>query len=122
MPYESVDQLQKVLAQAYDWLIFLKDEGLAEFITELLLAPKPLLQSARVAFLASYATEKKSNRFTKVQMDYAADQALQAYFAENLARIEDWFNVITPSNHALSNLQTQLMRLRAKDWRTIHGI
>jgi hypothetical protein len=112
----------KVLAQAYDWLIFLTDEGLAEFITELLLAPQRLLQVARNAFLASYADGKKSNRFTKVQMDYEADQALQAYFADNLARIEKWFNVITPSSHALNNLKAQLTQLRAKDWRAIHGL
>ncbi len=112
----------KVLAQAYDWLIFLTDEGLAEFITELLLAPQPLLQVARNAFLASYAAEKKSNRFTKVQMDYEADQALQAYFTDNLARIEKWFNVITPENRSLDNLKAQLTQLRAKDWRTIHGL
>ena len=67
----------KVLAQSYDWLIFLTDAGLTEFITELLLEPKPLLEPARNAFLASYTAEKKKNSFTKVQMDYEADQVLQ---------------------------------------------
>lgn len=41
----------KVLAQSYDWLIFLTDSALSEFITELLLKPRPLLEPARIAFL-----------------------------------------------------------------------
>lgn len=32
----------KVLAQSYDWLLFLTDEGLSQFIHELLLEPEPL--------------------------------------------------------------------------------
>ena len=73
----------KVLAQSYDWLIFLTDAGLSEFITELLLNPAPLLMPARSAFLASYTAEKKKNQFTKVQMDYKAAKVLQAYFRDN---------------------------------------
>ncbi|MCX6029798.1 MAG: hypothetical protein NT169_10910 [Chloroflexi bacterium] len=55
----------KVLAQSYDWLTFLTDEGLSEFITELLLNPVPLLEPTRAAFLVSYTAEKHKNRFTK---------------------------------------------------------
>lgn len=58
---ENHNKELKVLAQSYDWLIFLTDEGLAEFITKLLLAPAPLLKPARAAFLASYIAEKKKN-------------------------------------------------------------
>lgn len=35
----------KVLAQSYDWLLFLTDHGLAEFVSELLLNPTPELSS-----------------------------------------------------------------------------
>lgn len=112
----------KVLAQSYDWLVFLTDEALAEFVGELLLAPAPLLEPARNAFLASYTAEKKRNQFTKVQMNYKADQVLQAYFRDNRHRIENWFNVIGPTNGAMPILQSQVSQLRDKDWRTVHAL
>jgi hypothetical protein len=110
----------KVLAQSYDWLIFLADEGLAEFITELLLRPVPLLKPAREAFLVSYKARKKKNRFTKVQMDYKADQVLSSYFTKNISQIEQWFNIIAPKQGNMSQLKTELSQLRNKDWKTIH--
>jgi len=112
----------KVLAQSYDWLIFLTDEGLSNFITELLLNPQPLLKPAGAAFLASYTAEKKKNQFTKVQMKYEADQVLQTYFRENRQRIENWFNVITPTRGTIPQLQLQISQLRDKDWLRIHSL
>ncbi len=109
---ENHNKELKVLAQSYDWLIFLTDEGLAEFITELLLEPTPLLTPARNAFMASYTAEKKKNSFTKVQMDYEADQVLQLYFKENTSRIEKWFNIITPINASMQTLHSQISQLR----------
>ncbi len=112
----------KVLAQSYDWLIFLTDGGLSEFITELLLKPAPLLEPARRAFLASYTAAKTRNQFTKVQMNYEADQVLQAYFRDNRDGILDWFNVITPADGTMGNLRSQVGQLRDKDWRTVHSL
>lgn len=112
----------KVLAQSYDWLLFLTDEGLAEFITELLLKPQPLLKPARKAFLASYTAEKKKNAFTKVQMDYEADQVLQSYFIKNLSRIEKWFNIITPHSGTMPKLHSQISQLRDKNWEALHSL
>lgn len=112
----------KVLAQSYDWLIFLTDEGLAEFITELLLKPEPLLEPARNAFLISYTAEKKKNLFTKVQMDYEADQVLQSYFKDNSSRIEKWFNIIAPKGGSISNLHSQISQLRNKNWEEIYSL
>ncbi len=112
----------KVLAQSYDWLLFLTDDGLAEFIAELLLRPKPLLKPARRAFLASYAAEKKKNAFTKVQMEYGADQVLQSYFLDNLSRIEKWFNIIAPGKGSMSKLHSQISQLRNKNWKVIHSL
>lgn len=119
---ENHNKELKVLAQAYDWLLFLTDKGLAEFITELLLQPKPLLEPARQAFLASYQSGKKKNRFTKVQMDYRADQVLQTYFHDNAARIERWFNIIGPKQGSTDILKSQLTTLRAKNWRKVYGL
>lgn len=119
---ENHNKELKVLAQSYDWLIFLTDDGLAEFITELLLRPKPLLKQARKAFLASYGRQKTKNRFTKVQMDYHADQALQKYFKDNVQRIEKWFNVIQPMKGTMKTLEAELSQLRDKDWLEVHAI
>jgi hypothetical protein len=112
----------KVLAQSYDWLIFLTDAGLAEFITELLLEPKPLLEPARNAFLASYTSEKKKNFFTKVQMDYEADQVLQTYFRDNVKRIEKWFNIIAPRGGTIRDIHSQISQLRDKNWKQVHSL
>jgi len=118
---ENHNKELKVLAQSYDWLLFLTDEGLAEFITELLLEPKPVLTPARDAFLASYNAEKTKNQFTKVQMNYNADQVLQSYFKENKDHIINWFNIITPKNSTLDILQSQISSLRDKNWKVIHS-
>lgn len=109
----------KVLAQSYDWLLFLTDIGLAQFISDLLLEPKPQYQTVQKAFLNSYKEGKKSNVFTKVRMNYDAHIALTQYFHENIYMIEDWFNVIAPKNNNISDLKQDLKILSQKDWRNI---
>jgi hypothetical protein len=108
-----------VLGQSYDWLLFLTDKGLAEFIQSLLLKPKPELRPARTAFLASYSATKKRNRFTKVQMALAADEALQRFFQKNLPAIESWFNVIAPNGGSVKILRGQIDLLSRKNWSAI---
>lgn len=112
----------KVLAQSYDWLLFLTDAGLAQFVTELLLDPAPLLKPAKNAFLASYSANKPKNRFTKSQMDYRADQVLQKYFKDNAQHIAKWFNVISPLKRTIKILESELSQLRSKDWRKVHSL
>ncbi len=109
----------KVLAQSYDWLLFLTDHGLAEFVSELLLEPTPELLPAREAFLASYGPEAAGNRFTKVKMDARADIVLREYFTTHSAKIEEWFNIITPKRRTLATLKNELAALNAKDWQHI---
>lgn len=118
---ENHNKELKVLAQSYDWLLFLTDEGLSQFITELLLKPQPVLEPAKIAFLASYNAGKAKNQFTKVQMNYEADQVLQTYFHDNRDRIEHWFNIITPRTSSIDDLKMQLSLLRDKDWARIHA-
>ena len=108
-----------VLAQSYDWLLFLTDHGLAEFVSELLLKPKRELEAARTAFLASYGPQASANRFTKVKMDAQADLVLRDYFAGHAAKIDSWFNVITPPRHSLAELKHELEILNCKDWSRI---
>lgn len=112
----------KVLAQSYDWLLFLTDKGLAEFIIDLLRSPKPKYQAVRDAFIASYPPaggRKAANAFTKKHMELKAHEALDHYFSENINRIETWFNVISPNGGTLNELKHILETLKNKDWRTI---
>jgi len=119
---ENHNKELKVLAQSYDWLLFLTDEGLSEFITELLLDPTPLLEPARDAFHASYSKDKKKNTFTKVQINYRADQVLQKYFKDKVKRIEKWFNIIGPPRGTIKSLEGKLSQLREKNWTTVHSL
>jgi hypothetical protein len=112
----------KVLAQSYDWLLFLTDKGLADFVSELLLEPTPDLADARTAFLQSYGRSASGNRFTKVKIDVKADVVLRSYFAKHPERIEGWFNVITPKGQGVKKLQSELKVLNDKKWPEIWKI
>jgi hypothetical protein len=75
----SEENFQKelpVLAQSYDWLLFLTDKGLSDFIDNLLPRPISELQVIRNTFLSSYTETKKKDQFTKVQMNIEADRIL----------------------------------------------
>ena len=106
----------RVLAQSYDWLLFLTDAGLSQFIDRLLLHPTPELAPAREAFLSSYSGTSGANRFTKVRVGVAADEALRSYFTTHEAAVETWFKVISPHDGVLTDLQADLRKLAAKDW------
>lgn len=110
----------RVLAQSYDWLLFLTDAGLSQFIDRLLLQPTPELVPAREAFLASYSGKSGLNQFTKVRMALAADTALQNYFQCHKAEIEAGFNVISPHDGTLDRLQTDLNKLAAKNYQPVN--
>ena len=109
----------KVLADSYDWLIFLSDAGLAAFVRSLILEPEARHQSVADAFHRSYDGARGGNRFTKVKMDLLADRALRDYFTTNSSMIEGWFNVISPTNTPIDELKRQLDMLASKDWEAI---
>lgn len=110
----------RVLAHSYDWLLFLTDGGLSQFIEKLLLEPVPELQAARDAFLASYPRKSGGSRFTKVTMGVDADLALKRYFELHEPEVESWFNVIAPRGRTLRQLREDLVKLAGKDWKRIH--
>jgi hypothetical protein len=116
---ESFQKELMVLAQSYDWLLFLTDQGLSDFIDKLLLKPAPEFQFLRDTFLSSYTEGKKKNQFTKVQMNIEADRILLKYFKDNIETVEKWFNVISPSKKSLTILQAELDELKNKNWKTI---
>ena len=109
----------KVLAHSYDWLLFLTDHGLGQFIRQLLLEPTKELAAARTAFLASYSGQKRGTRFTKVQIDVAADAALRRYFHHHEGEVESWYNIIAPHRGTISQLRSDLDALRLKNWKEI---
>jgi hypothetical protein len=116
---ENQNKELKVLAQSYDWLLFLTDKGLSEFIGKLLIKPSKEFVSIRDAFISSYTATKKKNQFTKVQMNLEADKALLKYFSKNINLVESWFNIISPKKKKLSTLKDELQELKIKNWSTI---
>lgn len=110
----------RVLANSYDWLLFLTDGGLCQFIEKLLIEPVPELKPARDAFLSSYNANKSGNSFTKVKMHVDADLALKRYFKLHELEVESWFNVIAPRSGTLRDLRADLVKLVGKDWEAIH--
>jgi hypothetical protein len=118
---ENHNKELKVLAQSYDWLLFLTDAGIAQFIDELLFHPAAELRAARKAFLSSYTGKKGVNQFTKVQVSLAADTALQTYFKSKASTIERWFNIIAPAGKSLAVLKDELGTLKGKNWQEIHA-
>jgi hypothetical protein len=113
---ETQNKELKVLGQSYDWLIFLTDDGIGEFITDLLINPQKENMPVKEAFNKSYNEIKTGNIFTKVKIDYYADRALTNYFRKNRLRIESWFNVITPGGRKMKDLKKELKTLAEKNW------
>jgi len=116
---ENQNKELKVLSQSYDWLLFLTDNGLAQFIDELLLNPNKANKKIQDAFINSYSKDKKRNVFTKVKMDYEADLALLEYFSKNIGKIESWFNIISPEGKSIDELKKELSELSGKNWSQI---
>lgn len=116
---ENQNKELKVLAQSYDWLLFLTDRGLAEFIEKLLFKPTKEFAPIRDAFISSYSATKKKNQFTKVQMNIEADRILLHYFSKNIITINSWFNIISPKNKKLLTLKDELNELKNKNWKNI---
>jgi hypothetical protein len=112
---ENQNKELKVLAQSYDWLLFLTDEGLSEFVTDLLIKPKKKYKCIQEAFHCAYKEDKKKNAFTKVKMNLDAHNALVEYFKEKINHIENnWFNIISPNHGSINNLKKDLTKLTLK--------
>lgn len=109
----------EVLAQSYDWLLFLSDEGFSEFLNDLIISPSVAYECVKRTFEESYAPTRSENRFTKVKMGLEANEALEEYFRQNRAAIESWFRVIAPGHKDLNDLRTDLDSLKMKDWLAI---
>lgn len=100
----------RVLSQSYDWLLFLTDMALAEFIETTLHGDDTQFAATRAAFTSSYTKAGGRNSFTKVIIDRTADEELTRYFATTRPW-ERWFNVITPAA-SIRQLQQDLNALK----------
>jgi len=117
---ENQNKALRVLGQSYDWLLFLTDFGLAQFIDDLLLNPLKELEAVKKAFNLSYTGEKGVNQLTKSKLSLNADAALQHYFDSRAAEVVSWFKVIAPSGKSLLALRDELNTLKVKNWKEIH--
>lgn len=100
----------EVLCNAYDWLLFLTDDGLTEFISDIF-----NIQECLDAFKYSYELNTKTNKkniniFTKSNISYDADRKLTEYFHNNICKINSWFNIIN-KNKNINDLINQLKQL-----------
>jgi hypothetical protein len=113
---ENPNKELRVLQQSYDWLLFLTDAAIAEFVTDTLLSSKPRMAPVRRAFKESYGSGKSGgNKFTKVTVDLEANAVLNEYFSEHLDRIEKtWFNILTPARAEIDTLKKELRALSGK--------
>ena len=109
----------KVLAQSYDWLIFLTDQGITSFLNDVILNQVNEYKAINNAFLTSYKSDNKHTQFTKVKMNSESDDQLIEYFKSNKSKIRNWFNIISPQGKSITELRQELKILQNKKWRKI---
>lgn len=107
---DTQNKEMRVLAQSFDWLLFLTDLGLAEFIEDVTTGCSGQLEATREAFELTYSGTAKGTSFTKISIDAEADRELTTYFADR-DPWNEWFNVITPVAD-LDELRYDLQRMR----------
>ena len=106
----------KVLRQSYDWLIFLKDQALAEFITDTIFSHTQRFSPIREAFLSAYSADRTGrNAFTKVTMNEKAFASMIDYIESKKSQIEnDWFEMLSTGRSSLQELREELQVLNAR--------
>lgn len=108
---DNMNKELKVLSQSYDWLLFLTDEGLTQFIQDLILSPNQKYILVKNAFLEAYNNGSNKRYFTKSFLPLKADELLTYYFSSNIKKIEKWFNIISPSRCTIKDLKDDLLKL-----------
>lgn len=103
----------EVLCNAYDWLLFLTDEGLTEFISDIFQIPE-CLSAFKYSYELNINTSRKNvNIFTKSNISYEVDKKLTEYFHDNINKINSWFNIINKDqNTKMMDLINQLKQLK----------
>ncbi len=113
---ENMNKELLVLNQSYDWLLFLTDAAISEFVSDTILSDAESMSPIKDAFSASYSSgESGKNQFTKVRIDLKAHVALSRYFHDHIDRIEkDWFNILSPVGSDIYALKRDLKQLSQK--------
>jgi len=113
---ENQNKEMMVLSESYDWLLFLTDVGLTEFVNDTILNLKAYPNISK-AFHTSYAEDNTlGTQFTKIKMNYDAHLEFLDYFKNNIDRIESWFNIIQPRSITINTLKDQIIKLKNKVW------
>lgn len=109
----TLNKEMKVLRQSYDWLIFLTDHALANFISDTILSTNSEYGAIRQAFMSAYAEGRKGlNAFTKVTMHRDAFDAMTRYVDVQRDSIEGrWFEVLSEGRKHISELRDELQVL-----------
>lgn len=103
----------EVLSNSYDWLLFLTDSGLTEFVKDIFDIDK-CKESFKYSYSIDTITSKKnSNIFTKSCISYEADKSLTAYFKDNINKIETWFEILNKEDKSINDLYQQLKSLNS---------
>jgi hypothetical protein len=113
---ENMNKELLVLKDSYDWLLFLTDNAIAEFVYDTILSDEKSMAPVRQAFTNSYSSgESGKNQFTKVRIDYRADQVLAHYFTSKQKYIEaNWFTILNPCQENIDVLKQDLHALSSK--------
>ncbi|MFM7098181.1 MAG: hypothetical protein ACKO16_12280 [Gemmataceae bacterium] len=108
----------KVLEQSYDWLLFLKDAALVEFVNDLILNK---IGPTNKAFRYTYSGNRKKNepnRLTKSKILYEAFYEIDNYFGNHWTKINDhWFEILGPNKRAIAHLVEELKNLKGVTWK-----
>lgn len=105
----TLNKEMRVLAQSYDWLLFLTDKALAEFIESVLQGTDSAFAATRAAFDATHGRTSGTTTFTKVTIESEADEELSKFFADTKPWGR-WFNVVSPMA-PIVDLQNDLLKL-----------
>jgi hypothetical protein len=106
---ETQNKEMRVLAQSYDWLLFLTDDALSDFIRTTLQGSGAEFEATRNAFAASHGRSGGTTTFTKVIIDAEADRELTEYFSQTRPW-NQWFTVVSPIA-PIVDLQNDLIEL-----------
>jgi hypothetical protein len=113
---ENQNKEMMVLTQSYDWLLFITDQGLTEFVNDTILNPNTYPNIGK-AFRSTYSENNTSGtQFTKINMNYESHLEFLDYFKNNLHKIESWINIIQPKSVSLDKLKEQITTLKNKKW------
>ena len=105
-----------VLRQSYDWLLFLGDKAIVQFVDETILSSSSAMEPVARAFKWSYdGSRAGGTQYTKVKVLLEAHDCLDNYFSsKDAAELDSWYNVLAPEEVTIDELRTELSTLATR--------